>query len=63
MSMILQDIVESKEQAQAHLKKWRDSGFTAKSILNPNTGSYKIYVGSFGARYRKMKRMTRQGRG
>lgn len=57
MSMTLQNIFDTKEQARASVQKWRDSGFTAK--IKQEGNFYKVYVGSFGARYKKMKRLAR----
>jgi len=57
MSMTLQNIFNTKEQARISINDWRASGFTAK-LMKSNHG-YAVYVGSFGARYRKMKRLVR----
>ena len=53
--MTLQNNCETKESANTILKGYRDIGFTGRIVKTP-VGSYLVYVGSFGARYKKMKR-------
>jgi hypothetical protein len=55
--MTLQNNCETKESANTILKGFRDTGFTGR-IVKTQSGSYLVYIGSFGARYRKMKRLS-----
>ena len=59
MSMTLQNIYDTKEQAQKSIEGWRKAGFTAR-IKRTASGDYAVYVGSFGARYRKMRKLSRR---
>jgi len=53
--MTLQNSCENKESANKILKGYRDIGFTGK-IIKSNTGNFLVYIGSFGSRYKKLKR-------
>ena len=58
MKPTLQDVFSTKEEALISVNRWRKSGFTAK--IEYDGVSYKVYVGSFGDRYKKLKRLARQ---
>jgi len=58
MSMSFQDAFDTKEAAIISVRRWRESGFTAR--IKQDGDIYKVYVGSFGDRYKKMKRLARQ---
>ncbi len=56
--MTLQNICQTKDEADKILNGYRLTGFTGKIIITCS-GLYEIYIGSFGARYKKIKKQNR----
>jgi hypothetical protein len=54
----LQGSFKTKEEAMLSVRQWRKSGFPAR--VKYDGISYKVYVGSFGERRKKLKRLARQ---
>ncbi len=52
--MTLQNSCGSKEEANKILTGYRVIGFTGR-IVKSNGSNYLVYIGSFGARYKKLK--------
>lgn len=54
MACTLQSYHDTREKAQAEVKRWRGIGFPAR--YESRGMHYYVLVGSFGDRYHKMKR-------